>query len=312
MGVRPRGDRADVSTEDLSRAARLLVVRSRREATGVFAGNYASAFRGGGLEFDESRPYVAGDDVRTIDWNATARHGETFVKRFREERDQMLLFALDVSASMRFTSAGTSKAAAAAHAVALLTAAAGRAGDRVGLAAFDEKVRVMIPAARGVAHGWRIVHTAVACAGTPGGGTQLASGLRALRGRGRRRGVLFLFSDFRDEAPGALLDELSDLGRRHDPVAAVLVDPRELSLPRVGPVRLADPERPGESFVLDTRSPRARRRYLAACAERRRRLAASLRRAGAELLWLRTDRSPLHPLGTFFNERAGRRHRVAA
>ena len=94
-------ERALVSTDDLARAARLLVVRSRREATGLFSGNYVSAFRGGGLEFDESRPYVPGDDVRSIDWNATARHGETFVKQFREERDQTLHFALDVSASMR-------------------------------------------------------------------------------------------------------------------------------------------------------------------------------------------------------------------
>ena len=97
-------ERFDVSSADLARSARLLVVRSRREATGLFAGNYVSAFRGGGLEFDESRPYVPGDDVRTIDWNATARYGDTFVKLFREERDQTLLFALDASASMRFAS----------------------------------------------------------------------------------------------------------------------------------------------------------------------------------------------------------------
>ena len=130
-----------MSSAALARAARLLVVRSRREATGLFAGNYVSAFRGGGLEFEESRPYAPGDDVRSIDWNATARHGETFVKQFREERDQTLHFALDVSGSMRFSSAGPSKAVTAAHALALLASAASRAGDRIGLVAFDARVR---------------------------------------------------------------------------------------------------------------------------------------------------------------------------
>lgn len=307
-------ERFDVSSADLARAARLLVVRSRREATGLFAGNYVSAFRGGGLEFEESRPYVPGDDVRTIDWNATARHGETFVKRFREERDQTLLFALDVSASMRFASVGSSKAATAAHALALLAAAASRAGDRMGLAAFDDRVRALLPVARGVAHGWRLVQTAVECAASSAGGTHLGAGLRAIRAGTRRRAVLVILSDFRDERlfGGASEATLSDLARRHDLVSAIPLDPRELSLPRVGAVRIADPEQPGRTFVLDTRSRRARRRYLAACAARRSELAGRLRRIGAEIVWLRTDRNPLYPLGRFFNERAGRRRRGTA
>ncbi len=318
-------ERAPVSTEDLARAARLLVVRSRREATGLFSGTYVSAFRGGGLEFDESRPYVPGDDVRSIDWNATARHNETFVKQFREERDQTLHFVLDVSASMRFSSSGLSKAATAAHALALLASAASRAGDRIGLVAFDTRVRARVPTARGVAHGLRVIRTAFECAARAEGSTRISSGLRALRSHSRRRGVVLAFSDFRDgdligstlradsaEASAALREELADVSRRHDLVAAILVDPREFSLPRVGPVRIADPERPGRTLVLNTSSRRTRTRYLAACAERRRRLAASLRRVGADLVWLRTDQNPLYVLGRFFNERASRRSRVAA
>jgi uncharacterized protein (DUF58 family) len=303
-------------SEDLARAARLLVVRSRREATGLFAGNYASAFRGSGLEFEESRPYVPGDDVRTIDWNATARHAETYVKRFREERDQTLLFALDCSASMRFGSGALSKAGTAAHALALLAAAASRAGDRVGLVAFDDALRAVIPPARGVAHGRRVVETALACASVAGGGTRIDAGLRALRAQAPRRGVLVVLSDFRDErllpdaGSGALHEVVAELGRRHDLVAAVLLDRLELALPRVGPIRIADPENPGEVRVLDTGRRRVRSAWLAACAERRRRVAVSLRRAGADLLWLRTDQSPLHPLGGFFRERAARRPRA--
>jgi uncharacterized protein (DUF58 family) len=311
VGVASDRERFDVSSADLARAARLLVVRSRREATGLFAGNYVSAFRGGGLEFDESRPYVPGDDVRTIDWNATARHGDTFVKRFREERDQTLLFALDVSASMRFASVDGSKAATAAHALALLAAAASRAGDRMGLAAFDERVRAQIPVARGVAHSWRLVRTAVHCAAGSGGGTRLGAGLRAVRAGTRRRGVLVVLSDFRDEQleAGATESTLADLARRHDLVAAIPLDARELDLPRVGVVRIADPERPGRVLALDTSSRRSRLRYLAACEAGRRRLAARLRRAGAEVVWLRTDRNPVYALGRFFNERAARRQR---
>jgi uncharacterized protein (DUF58 family) len=304
--------RVSVTHEDLGRATRLLVVRSRREARGLFAGNYVSAFRGAGLEFDESRPYVPGDDVRSIDWNATARHGETFVKLFRAERDQALSFALDVSASMRFGSAGASKAATAAHALALLATAAGHAGDRLGLVAFDREVRALQPLARGVVHGWRIVHTALTVGADARGGTRLVAGLRPLRSQLRRRGVVVVLSDLPEDALREARDDLADLARRHDLVAGIPLDPREIALPRVGVVSLADPERPGEVLRLDTGSRRARRRYLAACAERRRRVTDVLRRAGAEWVWLRTDRNPLYALGRFFHDRAGRRHRAAA
>jgi uncharacterized protein (DUF58 family) len=317
-------DPIDVTSAELARAARLLAVRSRREATGLFAGNYASAFRGGGLEFEESRPYVAGDDVRTIDWIATARSGEPFVKRFREERNQTLLFALDTSASMRFGTAGHAKAATAAHALALLAAAAGRAGDRTGLLVFDSGIRAEVSVGRGLAHTWRLIRTAVEAAATAGGETQISAGLRGLLGDIRRRSTVVLLSDFRDPrllpgtaSPGAgsgveLRRAFSRLARRCDVVAGVVVDPREESLPNAGPVRLADPERPGATFVLNTGSRRARARYRDACAAWRGRLSRELRRSGAEPLWLRSDQSPLYALGRFFQERASRRQRVAA
>jgi uncharacterized protein (DUF58 family) len=314
----PGAEGSPVSSEALARAARLLLVRSRCEATGLFAGNYTSAFRGGGLEFDESRPYVPGDDVRNIDWNATARSAEPFVKLFREERNQTLLFALDVSASMRFGSTGTTKAATAAHALALMAAAAGRAGDRIGLVTFDGTLRASVPIGRGGAHGLRVIRTAVEAAGATRGTTRLSAGLRALHTAGRRHCVVVLISDFRDpellspdggsEPAGAL----AELARRHDVVAAVVVDPREEELPDAGPLRVADAERPGGTWVIDTGSRRARERYRAAGAAWRRRLAVELRRGGADPVWLRTDRSPLFTLGSFFRERAARRHREGA
>ncbi len=304
-----------LASEELSRAARLLAVRGRREATGLFAGNYASAFRGGGIEFEESRPWAPGDDVASFDWNATARTGEPHVKRFRAERNQTLFFALDVSGSMRFGSTRASKLATSVHALALLAAAASRVGDRIAFVAFDEELRASLPPGRGVAHALRVVQAATGCLAAPGGATRLAVGLRALRTAARQRSVLVLLSDFLDPAlvaPEAeAAGELARLARRHDLVAACAFDPRELELVAAGGASVADPERPGSRFLLATSSRRARRRYREAAAARRDALAAALRRAGADLLWLDTRRSPLHALARFLHERAGRRLRGA-
>jgi uncharacterized protein (DUF58 family) len=308
--------RGPVSAEDLARATRLLVVRSRHEAAGLFAGNYASAFRGGGLEFEESRPYAPGDDVTALDASATARTGELYVKRFREERNQTILFALDGSGSMGFGSRDRTKAETAAHALALVVAAAGRAGDRTGLLAFDTSVREEIAPGRGGAHGLRVIRSATAHALRPGGETRLGSALRALRATTRRRSIVLLLSDFRDAAlfppepePARLRAELAELSRRHDVIAAPIIDPLEEDLPPVGPVRIRDPERPGPTRLLHTGRRGVRRRYRTAALRWRARLEGELRRSGAEVLWLRTDRDPIHALGIFFHERAARRAR---
>ena len=305
---------------ELARAARILALRMRREASGSFAGGYASAFRGGGMEFDESRPYVPGDDVRALDWNALARTGELFVKRFREERDQVLLLALDVSGSMRFGTAAPagvagirSKAGTAAHAAALLAAAAGHAGDRVGLLTFDREVRLSLPPGRGPAHTWHVVRSAVIAASSSSGSTRVAAASEALRSS--ERAVAVLLSDFRDPAilrgANEAMADLAGLGKRHHLVSIVLHDRREDALPRVGLVRLEDPERPGRTLLLNTNSERARSRYAKACSTRRLALERSLRALRSDVVWLRTDRDPLHVLSHYLRERAGRMRRAA-
>jgi len=294
-----------VNPAEVLRAARLLTIRTRREAGGLLPGAYTSAFRGGGIEFEESRPYAPGDDLRILDWNATARTGEPFVKRFREERDRTLLLLLDVSASMRFAARGPSKAALAAHTAAILAATASRARDAVGLIAFDATPRAEVPPARGPAHTWRVIRALVECAAQSAGETGLALALaRALaRSHGRRRSMVFLLSDLRDEAvrpSGAALTELSALARRHEVIAAILHNPLEDELPDVGTLRLRDPERAGRTLVLRTGRARVRAEYRAAAARRRRALELRLHGAGAAVLWLRTDRDPLRALGRFF------------
>ncbi len=307
------------SPEELERAVRLLAVRSRREVSSAFAGGYRSAFRGGGVEFEESRPYVPGDDVRSLDWNAMARTGEPWVKRFREERDQTVVLVLDVSASMRFGTSGRAKAAVAAHAAALVAAAAARAGDRVGLLCFDREVRVEIPPARGEGHLWRVLRALVTAAGAPEGGTSLAVGLGRARTLTRRRAVVMLLSDFRDDgffaARGGRAPDravLVALAKHHDVVAAALHDPREDELPDVGTVRFGDPEGEGPALVLRSGSRRARARYRVACEVRRRALERRLRGDGADVLWLPTHRDPLGALARFFRRHPGAPREVAA
>jgi uncharacterized protein (DUF58 family) len=306
------------SRADLSRAARLLLVRSRREATSAFAGGYRSAFRGGGVEFEESRPYAPGDEVRFLDWNALARTGTPYVKRFREERDQTVVIALDVSASMGFGSTGRNKAGAAAHAAALVVAAAARAGDRVGLLTFDTAVRDEIAPGRGDAHSWRILRSLVGAAEASAGGTGLAAALSRVRAGLGRRSVVLVVSDFRDdrffEAPGAGRPpraELVALARVHDVVAVVVYDPREDQIPPVGALRLVDPESPGRTLVFSSRSQRARARYRTACEVRRRALARRLRGDGADVLLLRADREPLRAWARFFAFHAAQRARAS-
>ncbi len=305
------------SVRDVARAARVLWVRSRRPATGLLAGDYASAFRGGGMEFHESRPYVPGDDVRSIDWNATARTGQPWVKRFREERSQTLLLALDTSASMRFGSRGRSKAAAAAHAGALMAAAAGRAGDRIGLVTCGEGLGEEVRPGRGEAHSWRVIRAAVSAASAGRGRMHLETVVAWAEACAGRHAVIVVLSDWRD----AWLEEdtrpavrargrLAALARRHDVVAAILEDPLERTLPASGTLRLVDPERPTRRLLLAT-TPRRRARYAAAARTRRRTLSRSLRSLGVEPLWLDTSVDPLRPLTRFFAERAARARRTS-
>jgi len=299
---------------DLARGARSLQVRSRREVAGALAGGYRSAFRGGGLEFEESRAYAPGDDIRAIDWNAFARTGALYVKHYREERDQLLLLLVDVSASMGFGTAGPSKAALAARSAALLAAAASAAGDRVALWTFDEDLVSDVEPGRGEAHGLRVLRALVAAGRAGTGTTALGPVFAALRERVQRRAIVFLLSDLRDDALFAsdaagrrTRAALAAVARRHDVIAGWIRDPREAALPAAGTLRLADPEAPGQSWLLRTSSHRARERYALEASAFERALTRRLQSDGVDLLPLTTDADPLRTLGRFFVRRAATR-----
>jgi len=220
---------------------------------------------------------------------------------------------------MAFGSAGASKAAFATRAIALLAAAAARAGARTARQVFGPDARRHIPAGRGRAHTWHLIRAAALAAAKPAGAIRLATGLGSLRSDVVHRPTVVVLSDFRDADPeedspgaGSLRAALLDLARRCDLIAVAITDPLDESLPDAGGVYLRDPESDGEPWLLDTGSRRVRERYRRAFDDWRDRVHRRLRSSGAEVLWLRSDRDPLFGLGRFFEERAKRRHRVTA
>jgi len=268
----------------------------------VFAGSYRSAFRGKGLEFSEVREYVAGDDVRSIDWNVTARHGRPFVKRFDEERELTVVLALDLSGSLRFGSRAKTKRDTAAEAGALVALAASRNRDRVGLLLFTDKIELYLPPSKSRARSLRIVRDLVAFE-PRGTGTDLAGALAFLGRVLRRRAVIFLLSDWFGES---FERPLNLLGRRHELVAVEVEDPLEASLPDGGLIYARDLET-GATRMTDLGPASARREWRSMRARRQRALKETLLRARADRIRVTCD-SPVAPeLVRHFEQRAFRR-----
>jgi len=291
-----------VITPELLAQVRRLTIRSRRAVEEVFAGSYRSAFRGRGLEFSEVREYVAGDDVRSIDWNVTARHGHPFVKRFDEERELTVVLALDLSGSLRFGSRAKTKRDTAAEAGALVALAASRNRDRVGLLLFTDKIELYLPPSKSRARSLRIVRELVAFE-PRGTGTDLAGALAFLGRVLRRRAVLFLLSDWVAES---FERPLNLLARRHEIVAVEVEDPLEASLPAGGLIYARDLET-GATRMTDLGQASARREWRSMRARRQRALKETLLRARADRIRVMCD-SPVAPeLVRHFEQRAFRR-----
>jgi uncharacterized protein (DUF58 family) len=278
-----------VITPELLAQVRRLTIRSRRAVEEVFSGAYRSAYRGQGLEFAEVREYVPGDDVRTIDWNVTARGGRPFVKRFDEERELTVVIALDCSGSLGFGTRARQKREAAAEAGALVALAAARNRDRVGLLLFTDRIELFLPPSKSRARALRIVREMVAFE-PKGTGTDLALAFSFLGRVLRRRAILFLISDWMGEG---FERPLAHLGRRHDVVALETADPFETELPGVGIIRTRDLET-GRSAWIDLGSRRGRAAWRAAQARRARTLADAFLLARAERIRIATH-APVAP-----------------
>jgi uncharacterized protein (DUF58 family) len=291
-----------VITPELLAQVRRLTIRSRRAVEEVFSGAYRSAFRGQGLEFAEVREYVAGDDIRSIDWNVTARAGRPFVKRYDEERELTVIVALDLSGSLAFGSRARAKRDAAAEAGALLALAAARNRDRVGLLLFTDRVELYLPPGKNRSRALRIARELLAFE-PKGKGTDLAQAMGFLRRVLRRRAVVFLLSDWR----AAAFDRpLSLLARKHDVVALEVSDPLERDAPARGLFRVRDLETGATSWI-DASSRAARGAWRASVARRAKELDQTLRRAGVPRLSLDADRPVAPVLIEFFERRAAAR-----
>ncbi len=289
---------------ELLRQIRRIEVRTRRTVNDLLAGQYESVFRGAGLAFDEVREYQPGDEVRTIDWNVTARTGHPYVKRYREEREQTVILAVDASASQAFGTTGRRKNEVAAELTALVAFSAMKNNDKVGVLLFTDRVEHFVPVAKGTAHALRLIRD-VLCFTPRGRGTSIPAALAYLRRVTHRRAVVFLVSDF---IGSDYARSLRTSARGHDLVAVRLVDPREQRLPRGTLVELEDAET-GDRFTMDTGSAAYRAAYARAAETRAEQFEQLCRAAGVDTVEIRTDAPFADPLIRFFRRRARRLRR---
>jgi len=288
--------------KELARQIRYIQIHTSKAVNDVLAGQYESVFKGRGMEFDEVREYQPGDDVRTIDWNVTARTGHPYVKRFVEERELTVMFLVDLSASGAFGSVRQLKNEVAAELTALLAFAAVKNNDKVGLIVFTDRVELFIPPKKGVTHILRLIRELLAFSPRQVQ-TDIAAGLDYLGRVTTKRCVVFLISDFLGsgyERP------LRVIGRRHDAIAVSVTDPREIAMPAVGLVELEDAET-GELIVIDTGSLRVRGRYEALGRERAERLRDTFKSIGVDHIEVVTDTDYVRDLVRFFRARERRR-----
>ena len=280
------------------------------------AGDYHSTFKGQGVEFDEVRPYIPGDDVRTIDWNVTARTGEPYIKRYSEERELTILFLVDVSGSQGYGSVRRSKMELAAEVTALLALTAIRNQDKVGLVLFSDRIVKYIPPRKGRDSVMRLVREVLAAEDDAQGGTDIAAALRFLNGVQKRRAVVFLVSDFMEGARTPSVPQASQTfsferllratARHHDMVCVPVSDPAESALPDVGLVELEDPET-GELLLVDTSSASVRRQFAARAAAASEELKRFFAKTGIDVLPIDTANPYIDGVRNLFRKRARKR-----
>ena len=287
-----------MTPEEVAREVRRIEITTRHLVRDIVAGEYSSAFRGRGVEFAEVREYQPGDDVRTIDWNVTARLGSAYVKRYLEERELSVVFVVDMSASSGFGSRRRTKGELGAEVAAVLALAAVRNNDRIGATFFTDRIEYHLRPAKGRRHALRLITDLLAFRPI-GTGTDLSVALAELEPTLRRRAVIFVLSDFMAAGYETVLARLS---RRHDVVGLQLVDPRERELPAAGIVTLWDPET-GAWRRVDTADAAVRAYFARRAAEFDRGLERELRERGADLLRLETGEPYAEPLLAFFRRR---------
>lgn len=270
------------------------------------SGDYHSTFKGQGVEFEEVRPYVVGDDVRSIDWNVTARTGAPFVKRFKEERELTVLFMIDVSGSQSYGSSGRSKAELAAEVSSLLALTAIKNQDKIGLVLFSERIVKYLPARKGRDSVMRLVREILAAEDKAEGRTDFSEALKFLNTVQKRRAVVFFVSDFLTSQTSQTFNLLKSAARRHDLIAVSVSDPAERELPNVGLVEMEDPET-GELVLVDTASKAVRESFAATSRAHREELRRFFLKSGIDTMELDTAEPYIDQVRMLFKRRALKR-----
>lgn len=291
----------EIDTREILKKVRRIEIATRDLVNSQFAGEYSSVFKGKGMEFSEVREYQPEDDVRMIDWNVTARMGRPYIKKYTEERELVVMLLFDASSSVDFGTAAQTKGEIATEICALLAFSAIRNNDKVGLINFTDRIELFVPPRKGKKHVLRVIrellyftpvhaHTNINCA------------LEYVNRVVRRRSVVFLVSDFIDDG---YYKALKIASKRHDLIAIKITDPRELTIPDVGLIKLEDAET-GEQILLDTSSSDDRMKFM----QINRQIAQSrleiLRSFKLDVIEISTERSYIKPLAKFFKKRASR------
>lgn len=289
-------------TKDLLKKVHRIELKTRGLSEQIFGGEYHSAFKGRGMTFSEVREYTHGDEVRTIDWNVTARFGHPFVKIFEEERELTAMLVADVSGSGDFGTVNMLKRELITEAAATIAFSAIKNNDKVGLILFSDHVELFIPPKKGRSHILRIIRELLEFKPT-GRGTNVTEALRYLNNVIKKRSIAFLISDLMDSGYD---DALKIANRRHDLVALRTTDPREADLPNVGLVQFVDPET-GEVRWVNTGSAAIRRAYRAEALKLQARTREALKKAGVDHTVISTKEGYVKPLMNLFRQREGAR-----
>jgi len=289
-------------SKDLLKKVRQIQIRTSHQVTEVMAGEYKSAFKGRGMEFDEVREYQPGDDVKSIDWNVTARTGKPYLKRFVEERELTVMLVVDASSSGSFGSIDKSKNEVAAEIAALLAYSAIRSNDRVGLIVFTDQIEKFVPPKKGRSHVMRVIREILFLEAPEHVETDITVALEYLQKVCPRRSVVFLISDFICENYSQAMMLAS---KKHDLIPVSIADPRELELPSIGFIDLMDAETGGR-ILVDTSDKKVRRTFRALGIQRQEQLKKQFRQMNADAISIETDKSYVDSLVRFFKLREKR------
>ena len=298
--------------KELFQKIRRIEITTSRLVSDVFAGQYHSVFKGQGIEFDEVREYQPGDDVRTIDWNVTARTGKPHIKKFIEERELTVMVMVDVSLSCRFASMNMLKSQLAAEVAAILAFSAIRNNDRVGLIIFTDKIEKFIPPRKGVGHVLRVIRE-VLYFNPEGSSTDIINALEYLTKVATRKTIVFMISDFfpakitsQSNESEALKKSLAIANRRHDVITITLNDPREMKLPDCGLIALEDAET-GHEVLIDSSDEALRKHYAQNNIDRLAAREKLFRSVGVDFINISTDAPYTDSLVKFFIKRRRRK-----